>query len=295
MNKTFKSNKFDEIKSILLVCFKLSKQIVFRREKKKMKFSIIFLAVIFFSVHANKREKRTINRVLRYFGYRLMPVSTDAETVSERYQNSPEIPSFLRLRTILPSRLAFEWTTEGTRKKSENIKMAEETTTTKAEIATTSKKSTLNQVTTTRSKNSKIEATTSTPFIIKIPDIESIENFQEPSELRDPRQAENEPINTTEPFNTTEPINTTEPKSTTDSKVDDPSLNNPVMENVGYSYQVPNQNLNANFEVVKSNDIYLGSMLVSDNNNYNPYQYITPRFENINLQDINSLQNNFGF
>lgn len=178
-----------------------------------MKILIIFLIFFALTVDGHRREKRTINRFLRYFGYKLTPI-TDTESVSQKYENPPaeQVPAFQRLRSIFPSRLELEWTTESTKTK-EKIKVTESTTTTES----------------------------TTEFLIQVPDAETI------APTRSPRQSDNETVVT--------------------EKMEGPLPTNDVNNQRGYEYFPPPTN-SLNYEVVKSNDIYIDSSVDSPLQNF---------------------------
>lgn len=207
------------------------------------------------TVNAKKREKRTLNSVLRYFGYRVIPL-TNTESVSEKYENSPEVnPRILRLRTILPSRLEVEWTTVRTanineQRKSEKIKSTEPPI------------STVQQTTTKSIEDTTIQQTTesTTEFLIRLPDVEEQVDIQ--SE------------------NSTDKVNMMNTEKSNSTGVNIISIDG------GFAPALSNSDLN--FELIKSNDVYLGSTMHVDDYNYNSYQYVMPHFES--MQEINGNQ-----
>lgn len=226
---------------------------------KTVKILIIFSIAIFITnINANKREKRTINNLLRYFGYRVIPL-TDTENVSAKFENPQETnpnPRLLRLRTILPS-ILIEWTTAKTastndKLKSEKLRVTEDTT---------SNPTTIKPIETTTIQNATVNEST-TEFLIHLPDLEEeILSVK----IREPNQSEN----------------TTDIESMTNT---DDNSSIVVGNNKTNSHGDPN------FELIKSNDIYLGSTMHVDDYNFNSYQYIMPHFEN--MREISDNQIN---
>lgn len=229
-----------------------SKKVIEKNPKMKiLNFIIIlFIAIFITTVSAKKREKRTLNSLLRYFGYRVIPLS-ETENISEKHEIPSEKnlnPRFLRLRTILPSRVEVEWTTAKIAKmnehvKSEKIRMIESTTTARQ---TTTKP--FESTTTQEIKVTEPATESTTEFLIRLPDVDEISSVENATNI--------------------------------DSMMNTDKANSSEVNNASIM-------TNSNFELIKSNDIYLGSTYINDYN-YNPYQYIMPRFENI--QEISGNQ-----
>lgn len=125
-------------------------------------FCAILLVVLCVSSDAAKREKRTLGRLLQYFGYKIVPVTGSERQgpQAERYQFPAETarnPKFNRIQTVMPFIATLDTLPTTTQVPSTIMTTTEVPTTTEAPTTTTER-----STTTTEKSTTTTEATTTT-------------------------------------------------------------------------------------------------------------------------------------